>query len=249
MAYESYMICTSPRSGSTLLCNMLAETGVAGNPASYFYRPSLEDWTNRLGIKAAAAPERKLIWEIIRAAITKGRGVTPVFGLRQQRPSFGFLCEKLGVAMPEVSTDRERMELAFGRTLFIHLTRGDKLEQAVSLIKAQQTGLWHVATDGSELERTAPDRRPVYDAGEIARHIETLTAYDTGWLSWFDQEGIAPLRITYSELSEAPGETLRMVLSALGLDTRSADSVQPRVRKMADKMSQDWIARYNAETA
>ena len=39
--YESYVLCTSPRSGSTLLCKLLAATGVAGNPDSYFHRPAV----------------------------------------------------------------------------------------------------------------------------------------------------------------------------------------------------------------
>lgn len=150
---------------------------MAGSPASYFYRPSLDDWTNRLGVKTEAPTERELIWDIIHAALAKGRGATSVFGLRQQRPSFEFLCEKLSLAIPEVSTDRARIETAFGKTLFIHLSREDKLEQAVSLIKAQQTGLWHVGTDGTEIERTGPAQHPVYDGEEIKRQIETLTAY------------------------------------------------------------------------
>ena len=34
-------------------------------------------------------------------------------------------------------------------------SRENKLAQAVSLIKAEQTGLWHIAPDGTELERVA----------------------------------------------------------------------------------------------
>ena len=32
----SYLICTTPRSGSTLLCELLADTGIAGRPDEYF---------------------------------------------------------------------------------------------------------------------------------------------------------------------------------------------------------------------
>ena len=35
--FEAYVICTSPRSGSTLLCKLLVATGVAGLPASHFH--------------------------------------------------------------------------------------------------------------------------------------------------------------------------------------------------------------------
>ncbi|MEM1201062.1 MAG: Stf0 family sulfotransferase, partial [Pseudomonadota bacterium] len=30
--FDAYVICTSPRSGSTLLCKLLAPTGIAGKP-------------------------------------------------------------------------------------------------------------------------------------------------------------------------------------------------------------------------
>src|SRR4051794_11021098 len=31
-----YLVCATPRSGSTLLCELLTSTGVAGRPAEYF---------------------------------------------------------------------------------------------------------------------------------------------------------------------------------------------------------------------
>ena len=32
----SYLVCATPRSGSTLLCHLLDETGLAGHPEEYF---------------------------------------------------------------------------------------------------------------------------------------------------------------------------------------------------------------------
>ena len=150
--YDSYIICTSPRSGSTLLCKLLAATGVAGNPDSYFHRPSISDWLADLGLtRKRSVPERELLEAIFRAAIAKGTLGTGIFGLRLQRHSFDFFTEKLAVLYPEHSNDVERFQAAFGRTLFVHLTRRDKVAQAVSYVKAQQTGLWHAAPDGTEL--------------------------------------------------------------------------------------------------
>ncbi|WP_051329327.1 Stf0 family sulfotransferase [Geminicoccus roseus] len=246
----SYMICTSPRSGSTLLCRMLAATAVAGAPASLFFRPSLQDWMTRLGVDpGTAATEPELVAVILRAAIRKGRSGTPIFGLRQQRLGFDFLLEKLATLYAAEASDRERIARAFGPTLFIHLARADKVAQAVSHLKAQQTGLWHVASDGSELERTAPHRAPDYDYGRIKDCVQTMTAYDRGWNRWFTQQGIEPVRICYDQLSESPIGTLRHLLDRLGLDRRAADRVEPELRKMADPVSRDWIARFRAEAA
>lgn len=49
--FHSYVICTSPRSGSTLLCNMLAATGVAGKPKSYFHQGPITDWLSYLNLE------------------------------------------------------------------------------------------------------------------------------------------------------------------------------------------------------
>jgi LPS sulfotransferase NodH len=37
---RSYVVCATPRSGSTLLCRTLAELGVAGVPEAYLRRAS-----------------------------------------------------------------------------------------------------------------------------------------------------------------------------------------------------------------
>jgi LPS sulfotransferase NodH len=246
--YDSYVICTSPRSGSTLLCKLLAATGVAGNPDSYFHRPSISDWLTDLGLtRDPFAPDRELLEEIFRAAIAKGTLDTKIFGLRLQRHSFDFFNEKLVFLYPGHSNHAERFQAAFGRTLFVHLTRRDKVAQAISYVKARQTGLWHAAPDGTELERLSPPQEPAYDACEIRTHFEEMTAHDCDWKRWFAASEIDPLRITYEDLSAGPIKTLRALLDRLGLECEAADSVEPAVAKLADDASQDWAARFRLE--
>jgi LPS sulfotransferase NodH len=190
------------------------------------------------------ADEREILKAAFRAAYVKGRNGTGVFGLRMQRHSFEFFCEKLAILHPGRLTDRERFRQAFGSTLFLHLTRPDKIGQAVSYLKAQQTGLWHVAPDGSELERLAPHREPRYDREEIRACVETMSAYDRDWNDWFAREGIEPLRISYDDLAIDPIRTLRHVSDHLGLDEAAADGVTPGVRKLADSTNREWADRY-----
>ncbi|HKY94718.1 MAG TPA: Stf0 family sulfotransferase [Kiloniellales bacterium] len=246
-AYDSYVICTAPRSGSTLLCKLLAATGVSGNPDSHFHRQSLEHWLADLGVTPQPAlSELELVQLAFRAAIVEGtRG--GMFGLRLQRHSFGFFIEKLALLHPGYANDVERFQAAFGRTLFIHLSRQDKVEEAVSLVKAEQTGLWHRAPDGTELERLSPPKEPVYDAAAIRVHLEEVTAYERDWRQWFASSGIDPLRLTYEELAADPVETLRVVLDRLGVGRQAADGVQPGVAKLADDTNRDWVARFRAE--
>ena len=183
---------------------------------------------------------------VFAAAIDKGRGRTPVFGLRLQRHSSAFFSEKLALLHPEPAGDAVRMRAAFGHTLFIHLTRADKVDQAVSLVRAEQTGLWHRAADGSELERTAPPREPEYDFEAIRAAVDQLTRYDLEWEALFAGEGLSPLRLTYDALSADPSGTLATVLETLGLPREAANGVTPGVARLADATNSDWVARFRA---
>jgi LPS sulfotransferase NodH len=129
----------------------------------------------------------------------------------------------------------------------VHLTRRDKVAQAVSYVKAQQTGLWHAAPEGTELERLSLPQEPIYDAGEIRTRFKQMTAHEHGWEHWFTASEIDPFSITYEELSESPVETLRVMLDHLGLEREAADGVEPGIAKLADDINQDWVARFRAE--
>jgi LPS sulfotransferase NodH len=42
---DSYIVCATPRNGSTLLCDLLASTKKTGNPHSYYHRTEImRDW-------------------------------------------------------------------------------------------------------------------------------------------------------------------------------------------------------------
>lgn len=246
--YASYVICTSPRSGSTLLCNLLAATGVAGKPDSYFHNPSTSRWLGTFGLELDdTVSERDKLRAIFQAAIGRGSAETGVFGLRLQRHSFDFFVQKLAVLLPGPLSDRTRFQTAFGQTLFVHLTRTDKVEQAISYVRAQQTGLWHLATDGTELDRTSAPQEPVYDAQAIRSCVQEMTAFDVAWDRWFATEEIEPLQISYEALSAGSGVVLAQVLESLGLNREAAIGIQPGVAKLADQTNEEWAAFFRSE--
>lgn len=225
----------------------MTATGIAGRPASYFYETDVLDWCRRMGVAPfSGMGDGQGMQAVLQSAQRMGCNGTALFGLRQQRQSFAFLLERLSELFPEERSERMLLERAFGATAFIYLHRSDKVGQAVSYIKAQQSGLWHLAADGTELERLAPHAEPIYDADAIAAAIETFSTYDSGWEQWFRREGIAPLRLGYDELVRDPGGALARVLEHLGLDPRAADGVSPDVWKLADATSRDWVKRFRA---
>ena len=128
--------------------------------------------------------------------------------------------------------------------LFIHLTRENKLDQAISHLRAEQSGLWHRAADGSELERVTEHRDPTYDADAIAAHMEAAERMDRAWEAWFEAETIAPLRVTYDVLSADPFATRDRILKALGVICDDAEEQTPPTAKLADAMNLAWAERF-----
>ncbi|WP_422018984.1 Stf0 family sulfotransferase [Roseibium sp.] len=248
--FQSYVLCTSPRSGSTLLCKMLAETGVAGHPKSYFHKPDLGEWASYLDVSLSAGMgELGQIRLLVDAAIGQGTANTGLFGLRLQRHSFDFFFRQLRTLCQDEPTDKDRLEAVFGRTLFVHLTRPDKLSQAVSFVKAQQSGLWHRAADGSELERLSPPADPVYDFAALKDCRDQFIQFDRDWNDWFAEQAIEPLRLSYDDLCADPQTELKRVLTALDLPPTAANPVQPGVAKLADSINADWIKRFQDQAA
>lgn len=245
---QSYIICATPRTGSTLLCGLLAATGRAGRPDSFFMSGMDPAWAAELGLPdPSGRGTRTHAQAYLDAAIAAGRGDTGIFGLRLMRENLGDLMEMIDLVHPGQRSDPARLSAAFGDVLCIHLTREDKLAQAVSLVKAEQTGLWHVAPDGTEIERLGDPRAPAYDFARIDAQLSELEGYDRAWQDWFAAQGIAPLRIGYETLSEQPATELARICAALGIDAPDPGHVAPGVARLADRTSAEWIARYRSE--
>jgi LPS sulfotransferase NodH len=228
---------------------MLARTGHAGVPESYFHRPSVSEWLTDLNLIPSAFPSKLNALEAaLEAARNAGRGDGNLCGIRLQHDSLGYLMAQLSLLFPDAPNDASRIEAAFGPTRFIYLTRADKLAQAISHERAAQSGLWHRNADGSVYERLTPEGPVGYDFDQIALRMAEAKARDEAWRIWFSDERIDPLVLAYDDLSTDPRAALQRVLIYLGLDPALAQSTAPPLAKLADDQSRDWAARFAAET-
>ena len=248
--YASFIICTTPRSGSTLLCKLLAATRMAGQPESWFHSPSLPDWLGYHDLTPSDFPTPEAaLRAVFDATHDKGAAGTGVFGLRLQRGSFDYFIEQTARLFPDQSSDKDKVEAAFGPTLFLHLTRADKLSQAISRLRAEQSGLWHRTATGEELERLSPHQDPVYDHDAIAGHIAELTALDAAWQDWFHREDIRPLRIPYEVLDQEPQRVVRLIVDCLWRGRRDLAPVPIPTARLADGINQEWARRFRKENS
>ena len=163
----SYLVCATPRSGSTLVCKALGETGVAGKPEEYFEallhsgRPrspeeyfvgvgdqSIFDHLGQRGV-GRDAEQRSPLWS--RTAYdryldwAKEAGSTPngVFGAKLMWGYFGdFIALLRNVPEYRDLPLAELLPAAFPDLQFVRVVRANKVRQAVSLWKAVQTATW-----------------------------------------------------------------------------------------------------------
>ncbi len=246
--FDSYILCATPRTGSTLLCDLLTATGVAGAPDSFFMPDPDPVWAQAWGLPdPSGMDDAAHAAACLSAAIRAGRGSTPIFGLRLMQAHLAGLMTLIDRVHPGLPSDLARIRAAFGHTLFLHLSRDDKLAQAVSMVKAEQTGLWHAAPDSTEIERLAPPQPPAYDFARIDRKLAELERRDAEWPVWFAAQGIAPLRLRYEDLSADPSGTVARICAALGLPAPDPAGLSPTVGRLADAVSQDWMHRYRQD--
>ena len=247
---HAYIICGTPRSGSTLICEMLAARGVAGRPNSYFRPQDIAWWAEKWGVSLAEGIETAgFDRAYLEAMHREGGAGTGILGVRIMYSSLVEAARRLNRAAGRAGHAAEALREAFGPVLYIHLSRRDKLGQAVSLARAEQTGLWHLRADGSVLEGGETQPEPVYDGARIGTILDELERDDAAWERFFAEHGIEPLRLTYEGVTAGPQKALGDIFAALGLDRAMAETQPTPTAKMADSLSAEWVARFRRERA
>lgn len=239
---DTYLICATPRSGSTLLCGLLRSTGVAGRPESYFRRQDVASRADRWGVpRRGDALADVDVGAFVRAAVREGSTPNGVFGARIMWGTMTELTDALAGARPGGDVPvPDLLTGAFGRTRFLHLRRSDTVAQAVSWTRAEQTRYWHPGD-----EAAAAGRRPSYDRALVDELVRTVTAHEAAWREWFTQHGVSPAELSYENLAADPVGVARAVLDHLDLELPADRTITVRDHRQADDLNADWIGRYH----
>ena len=249
----SYLICATPRSGSTLLGKALAATGVAGRPEEHFevlrhsglprepreYFGGVED----AGLLALlpetdpGTPDATGFDARLAAAIERGTTANGIFGAKVMWGHLADLAARAG----DERAGADILPALFPGARYVHVGRADKVAQAVSLWRAVQTRAWRAEDDDGE--RAAAS----YHLGGIGHLVEQLAAQDRAWQDWFARREIVPLAVTYEALTAEHEGTLRAVLAFVGAPECAVPA--PPLQRQADERSAAWAKRYRDERA
>jgi trehalose 2-sulfotransferase len=222
---KSYIVASSPRSGSTYLCRLLGQSGLLGTPSEVL-NPGfdLRGFKNRFKVSSPA--------DYIAELIARRTAKSGVFGLKAHFENFeGFLKE-----YPELLD-------VLSPVTYIYINRRDRVAQAVSMARALQTNQW------SSQGEKGPKPQLRYDRELIANSMKEVELQDAGWLNWFKANKITPFRLTYEDLLDDPAGTVRSVVEHLEVQNAERDEVKvPPVEKQSDDTNQEWIERFRRET-
>ncbi|MGC5309713.1 Stf0 family sulfotransferase [Micromonospora zamorensis] len=244
---DSYLICATPRTGSSLLLGLLESTGVAGHPQAYFRSPDEPLWVDRWQIRRTAEGDFDYV-DYVRAALATGRTGNGVFGAKLMWGTLDEVVDKLAGTYPDLAgNDIALLSRAFGRTRFVFLRRDDVVAQAVSWLRAEQTARWFVGGNGEIGGDAGNGQAPRFDPDGITHLVETIREHNAAWESWFAAWGVQPLVVRYEELDTDMVAATRRVLDFLGLDLPEGGAIVARHQRQADDLNREWIRRYREE--
>jgi trehalose 2-sulfotransferase len=232
----SYLVCGTPRTGSTYLCSLLASTGVAGRPESYFREPDQEAWAARLGV--AVADDGSFDYRaLVEGAIRAGSTPNGVFAARIMWGTMHSLVQGLG-RVRAAEHDLDVLTDAFGPLRMVFLHRGDVVEQAVSWARAEQTGYWQLGD--------VPSAAPTFALTQVDQLVRTIEAHNEAWRSWFTEQAVQPHVVVHEDLVADPDRTVRTILELLGVEPPATWRARSVHGKQADAINADWVRRYRS---
>jgi trehalose 2-sulfotransferase len=246
---RTILICSHPRSGSTLLGEALYFAGGMGCPLEYFhsgFRPGFErrwqvsdprdyiEATHRWRTDPGGTFGVKLFWRDVMELAVK---------LDPDR-----FTGPLNARPVDLTTETYRAVAAllapiFPNPTFVHLERRDHLRQAVSAMVATDTGLWRSIPGVGE---QTPIAEPAFDYDRIERMIAYSRACHAHWRNLFAAVGAEPLSATYEDLARDHDAVVSAVFNHLGSDAAPPPA---RMRRQADGRSEAMLLRFLRENA
>jgi LPS sulfotransferase NodH len=226
---RTFFVCSTPRTGSTMLGNLLAETGLVGRAGEAFGEPFRRDVVPTLS-------RHGFDDYLVRESASRARG-TGTLGFKLHWDQVEVFLYLLGLRRGlRGATDGDLIAAVFPEPHYVFMTRDDGLAQAVSWWKSITTGKW---IDGESRQS-----EPRFDAAGIAGRLRQIDAHNEAWRRWFAAGRVEPLAVTYEGLVSDPSGEARRILEFVGIEVPADFAAVPRTEVQADPVNREWIERY-----
>ena len=248
LTHRPLLLCATHRTGSNLLEQYLKASSVAGKPKE-FYSPDL---SRDLAAKFNLPDPDSEFLRYQKEVTAKWRTANGVFAAKIMWRHLDSIRARFS-ADPSVAgrnpgaSGWETLLGILPNPMVVHVTRRDKVLQAISMVRAKQTGVY--STVHVDRGRKPQLEYGDYDFHAIKLHVEKLTAEDASWVQLFQSHGTAVKTVVFEEFVKAPLENTARLLTWLGLP-QPAEWILPAVpaRPQSDAISSEWKTRYEKDS-
>jgi LPS sulfotransferase NodH len=232
----TYVICSTPRSGSGLLCRGLVAAGAGGVPAEYLNPRQRQPLADRWGCGSSIEAYSRAL----RRRRTDDAGT---FGIKVHWNQVAALCDERAAAGDPVEPAALLEEL-FPGAVYVHILRLDLTRQAISLWRAEHSGVWAERIGSKPAQR----RPPRYRYRQIRTCRDEIAAQEAEWIRFFRTAAIDPVEVIYEDLDAAFGTETERVLRAIGVKVRS-ELVEPDGRRQSDAATGELAEQFLRDEA
>jgi len=232
----SYIIASTMRTGSYLLCEALEATGRAGHPREIFCPERRGMYEGEWQLPKGVALE-----DFMRVAIEQGTSENGVFGTKIH---FHHL-EPLAREAQWTGEPVQLLRRLFRGAKYIYLRRRDRRGQAISWYRANVTNQWWRIAGVEEPDLTR--KMPEFHAPEIRRREFELERQQQAWDRFFADPEIESITMDYEVLAANYRDEVARVLAFIGEEPALARELpEPRLQVQADAMTEEWRAKMDA---
>ncbi len=219
-------IAATPRSGSELLCQWFLRSYLFGWTGEWFAFGTLEADAAHLGV-----PGVKRLGPLLEALRHEKASADSRISLKMMWPVFAAFHAQEAASPLRFLRDPG----------IVWVRRRDKVAQAVSLYKAEQTDKWR--------SEAGPQENAPYSEEALVRCLERVREEDAAWDTFFTREALSPQVVVYEEFVPRQREAFRELLRNLDLPPVAEDRIQPppTLRQQATRNNEDLKARLLAE--
>ncbi len=216
-----YVLCSTARCGSSLVGQMLNDSGLAGDPQEYLNPRYAAGYLRSQQLEESARLNAR---EYLAALERRRTSPNGVFGMKVH-------FEHLSAWWtPDRAEARARFLKGFDK--FVVLYRRDKIAQAVSLYKALKTQIW-TSLDYQFLDEDDPRRaiKPEFDPVGISRALAEIIRDETAWRNLLNRQGLPYVELCHEDfVADYEGQS-RWLLEQLGVPPGEAKVTAPRLSK------------------
>lgn len=247
---RSIILCSHPRSGSTLLGEAMRFAGDLGCPLEYLHRgfrprlaelwdqPALPGYIAEMHRRRTCANGTfaiKLFWQDIEeVACEAAPGQFPPPRSRMAGTMTPQDYRALAALLHDILPN----------PTYIHLTRRDRLRQAISSVIATQTGLWRAIPD---VGRQSPVAEPTFDYDAILSAFAFGEHSHNHWQAYFAANSIMPETLIYEDFMGDYQSVTESLLRRLGSTATKAPPA--RMQRQASATNEAFLLRFLAEHA